>query len=94
MADTTNPGKKLVEIVIGKTTYKFLVGINEFNEYQDSMLPNHKVAPSENFLVACVQGGDEVKETLVELFEQGHALQLAGLLAGEFKPALEISVKK
>lgn len=84
--------KKDVKILIGEDKLRFAVGINEFNGLQNEMLPNNKVAPSENFLVKCVHPDDE--EKMIDWCDQGFAIELAQMVAEEFKPEVVISVKK
>ncbi len=89
MADTA---KKKITLCAGKAELKFQVGISEFNKLQNDMLPNNKVAPSENFLMSCID--DSQKKELVVLFDQGFGLELSALVVAEFKPEMELTVKK
>ncbi|MEY8241672.1 MAG: putative phage tail assembly chaperone [Cycloclasticus sp.] len=89
MADSA---KKKITICAGSTELKFQVGIADFNKLQNDMLPNNKVAPSENFLMACID--ESQKQELVDLFDQGFGLELSALVAAEFKPDMELTVKK
>jgi hypothetical protein len=97
-AKKTN-GKKVVKIELKDTAgkvveaFEFHVGIENFNLLQNEMLPNEKVTPSENFLTDTVQGDDDTKQRLVDLLDQGFALELAAQVSAQFKPALSISVK-
>ena len=90
MADTN--GKK-VTIQVGDHELKFVVDTKAYNSYLNEMLPNNKVAPSENFLKRCL--ADQSQAELLESFcDQGLALNLASTVSEEFVPALEIKVKK
>lgn len=89
MADSN---KKPVVVQVGETEFKFKVGLTEFTAYQNEFMPNNKVAPSENFLTRCVQ--PDQKEKLAEYCDQGLAVELASAVATEFKPEVEITVKK
>ena len=84
--------KTKVVLEVGAQSLEFSVGIKEFNDYQNELLPDNKVAPSENFLAKCIK--PEQKEDLFKLCDQGCGLEMAQLVAGEFKPDLEIKVKK
>ncbi len=84
--------KKKIVIEGGKSPLKFDVGVTAFNKLQNDMLPTNKVAPSENFLMACID--DSQKDYLVELFDQGLGLDLAQLVAEQFKPEIKFTVKK
>lgn len=89
MADTA---KKKVTIQAGETELNFDVGIGAFNKFQNDFLPQNKVAPSENFLTACIKKGQE--EALIDLCDKGLSIELASLVAAEFKPEIELTVKK
>lgn len=84
--------KKDVVLNVGEAELRFAVGINEFNGLQNEMLPNNKVAPSENFLVKCVHPDD--KEKMLDYCDQGFAIDMASMVAEQFKPEVVISVKK
>lgn len=84
--------KKNVTLKVADTEFNFAVGIAEFNSFQNEFLPNNKVAPSENFLTRCVK--QEQREKLTELCDQGLAIDLAQMVAAEFKPEVKIEVKK
>jgi hypothetical protein len=85
-------GLKKVVVTVGSDELTFNVGLTAFNEYQNEFLPQNKVAPSENFLTKCVES--ENKEKLLEICDQGFTIELANMVASEFKPALELKVKK
>ena len=91
MADKKQIGTPVI-LEIGKKDLRFGVTITAFNDYQDEFMPNLKVAPSENFLFKCVH--PEEKEEVLNLCNQGYTIELAQMVASEFKPALEIKVKK
>ena len=85
-------GLKKVVLTVGGKDLTFNVGLTAFNEYQNEFLPQSKVAPSENFLVKCVEEQD--KDQLLEYCDQGFTIELASMVAAEFKPSLELKVKK
>lgn len=84
--------KKNVVLNVGEGELRFKVGINEFSSFQNDFMPNNKVAPCENFLCKCVHSDD--KERLIQLCDQGLAVDLGQAVAAEFKPDIAISVKK
>lgn len=84
--------KKTVDLLVGETELNFKVGLAEFTSYQNEFMPNNKVAPSENFLMRCVQ--NDQKEALADFCDQGLAVELASAVAEQFKPAVTITVKK
>jgi len=92
MAAKTTENKTNVVIEINNTDFKFSVGVTDFNTLQNEMLPNDKVAPSENFLMATVDSNQ--KDDLIALFDQGYGVELASIVGNEFKPALAAKVKK
>ena len=92
MPANNTPNKKVVEIEANGDTLKFQVGLLEFNNFQNDFLPNSKVAPSVNFLNVCID--DTQKEALNELCDQGFAVDLAQMVASEFKPDIQLRIKK
>lgn len=84
--------KKQVTLDVAGEELKFEVGIKEFTDYQNQFMPNNKVAPSENFLTFCSVG--EQKDQLIDLFDRGYGVELAQIVAAEFKPEITIEVKK
>lgn len=84
--------KKKVALTVGENEFNFEVGIGEFTQFQNEFLPNNKVAPSENFLTRCVK--PDQRDALADILDQGYAVELAQLVAGEFKPEIKIEVKK
>lgn len=84
--------KKDVVLNVGEDELRFAVGINEFNGLQNEMLPNNKIAPSENFLVKCVHPDDQ--EKMIDWCDKGFAIDMASMVAEQFKPEVVISVKK
>lgn len=83
---------KEVIIKVDTDELRFSVGITAFNTYQNDFLPNSKIAPSENFLARCVHPDDADKVT--KLCDQGFTLDLATMVADEFKPDIVLAVKK
>lgn len=84
--------KKKVNLLVAGTEFNFQVGIDEFTQYQNEFTPLSKVAPSENFLMRCVN--NDQREELTGLCDAGYAVDIAGAVAGEFKPEISITVKK
>lgn len=84
-------GKK-VTLDIAGTEFEFTVDITAYNNFVNAFLPNNKVAPAFNFATATVNP-DQLNE-LTEWLDQGIAVEVANHLAEQFKPAIEIAVKK
>lgn len=91
MADKAQLGKQIT-LEIDNKDLRFGVTLKAFNDYQNEFMPNSKITPSENFLVKCVHPED--KDRLLELCDQGYTFDIAQYVADEYKPALEIKVKK
>ena len=89
MADKT--GKRVI-ITAGEQILHFSVTLDDFHRYQNEMSMDNKVAPSKNFLARTVAPDDQA--AMEQLISEGYALDLAAMVAGEFRPALELSVKK
>lgn len=92
MADKKKAIGTPVTIGNGEGELRFDVTLKAFNDYQDEFMPNAKVAPSENFLAKCVHPED--KEQLLDYCDKGYTIELAQLVATEFKPEIEFKVKK
>ncbi|MDD4818122.1 MAG: putative phage tail assembly chaperone [Victivallaceae bacterium] len=84
-------GKKII-LTIGETELAFTVSLQDYNDYINAVKPDDKVAPSLNFLRRTVD--PEQKELLKSCTDQGLHVELAGLLIQEFRPDVEIAVKK
>ena len=84
-------GKKIV-VTVGEAELTFTVSLQDYNDYVNAIKPDDKVAPSLNFLRRTVD--PEQKELLKSFTDQGLHVELAGTLIQEFRPALEIAVKK
>lgn len=84
-------GKK-IELEVGDASLTFRVSLEDYHNYQNAFMPDNKVAPSANFLKRTVESGS--KDTLQGYLDQGLTVELASAVASEFKPDLEIRVKK
>ena len=54
MAAKNLGNKSTFTLTIGGDDFDFSVGLTDFNTLQNEMMPNNKVSPSENFLMATV----------------------------------------
>jgi len=72
----------------------FTVTREHFNRYTNDINMNDKVAPSQQFVMRCVE--DDSKEDLKQYIKDtpGSEIELAGALSSEYKPDIEIVVKK
>lgn len=71
----------------------FNVTAAAFDTFQNEFLPGQKtVTPADNFLTSTVAETD--KTELLEWCDRGYAIDLASMVAAEYKPAVEFKVKK
>lgn len=86
--------KQQITLTVGTTDLNFTVSRDVFNKYTNEMAMTNRVAPSHNFLMRAVD--DDSKDTLKEFIKNtpGSEVQLAGSLAEEYTPDLEIVAKK
>ena len=83
---------KNITLKVVNDEIRFKVDMLAFNSFQNEMMPDNKVAPANNFLMRTVHPED--KKVLEGYLDQGYAIDIAGFVSTEFKPALEISVKE
>ncbi len=83
--------EKLINLEINDANYRFNVSLNEYHRYINNFNFSNKVTPSDQFVTACVHPDDS--EALIDLLDQGYAVEIASTLAMEFKPELDIKVK-
>lgn len=81
-----------VTITAGDQDVRFVVTLDDYHRYQNEMMPDNKIAPSKNFLSRTV--ASECKDQLDQLISQGFTLDLAAMVGSEFRPAMELSIKK
>lgn len=84
-------GRKIT-ISAGQQTLKFVVTLADFHSYQNELTQDNKISPSRNFLTRTVDPAS--LSSLETLISDGFTLDLAALVASEFRPDLELSVKK
>ena len=84
---------KDIVLTIGETDFTFRVETSDYNSYINDLKPDNKITPSVNFVRRTLADKTQ-RPALDELCEQGLAIDIAGMLVEEFRPKLEISVKK
>lgn len=89
MSDKT--GKK-VTLEINDKEYDFTVDLPKYNACVDGTAKGQVSAASYNFVSMTVK--EEQREEILELLDEGLAVDIAQLLVGEFKPTVKITVKK
>lgn len=84
---------KDIVLVIGGTEFAFRIETSDYNAYINDLKPDNKITPSVNFVRRTLVDKNRRSE-LDELCDQGLAVDIAGMLIEEFRPKLEIAVKK
>lgn len=88
----------LTTVTIGETDFDFEPSVDDFNGYLNAQMPNNKVAPAFNFLMASIK--EEQKKDFKEVVMLDGkpngivVLQLVDVVAGEFNQGVSISLKK
>ena len=71
----------------------FNVTAAAFDTFQNEFMPGQKiVTPADNFLTSTVAEAD--RERLIAWCDKHYAVDLASMVAAEYKPAVEFKVKK
>lgn len=84
---------KTIEIQMGEKELTFNVTLEAYNNCVNALQMDNKVAPMHNFLIS-VSGDDKTKEAVKQAFKDALTSDLFGVLVKEFKPDVEITVKK
>lgn len=85
--------EKKITLTLGETDFCFEVTTATYNRYINEIKPDDKVSPSLRFVrIALVD--KEQRDALDELCDSGLTVDIAGLLVTEFRPDIEIEVKK
>lgn len=84
--------EKKITLAIGGVDYEFKVSTQDFNNFANRV-GETKVAASINLVRGCLVNKEQ-KDALNDLIDRGYALDIAGRLLEEFRPELEIEVKK
>lgn len=71
----------------------FNVTLTAYNTYLNKTMPNNKIQPAHNFLMAT--STDETKPVLRELLKQpGAAMMIVAEVLEEYQPDINLTVKK
>lgn len=84
---------KIIELQIGDKDLIFNVTLEAYNQCVNAIQMNNKVAPMQNFLMS-VAANDSTKEAVKQAYQDALTSDLFGALVKEFKPDVEITVKK
>lgn len=85
------PTAEKITLKVGQAEFRFQVTGLAFNSFQNAFMPDSKVAPANNFLMETIHPDD--KAALLPYLEK-YAIDLANAVAEQYKPKLDISVKK
>ncbi len=85
--------EKHIVLSVAGEDLAFVVTTREYNTFVNEMKPDDKVSPAIRFLRRAL-AEPALRDRLDELCDSGLAVDLAGLLVEEFRPKLEIEVKK
>ncbi|EPE5169081.1 putative phage tail assembly chaperone [Yersinia enterocolitica] len=93
MTDKNTQTDTLITLQIGEHEVSFAPTTQDYNNLQNELMPDNKVAPLKNYLRRVVI--KEHRELLNELLEKpGMPLNIATVLNNEFVPIIDITVKK
>ncbi len=84
---------KTIEILMGDKELTFNVTLEAYNNCVNSLQVDNKVAPMHNFLII-VSAGEKTKEQVNYARDNALTADLFGVVVKEFKPDVEITVKK
>ncbi len=84
---------KNITIQMGDSLLNFTITLEDWNRCVNALQANNKVAPMHNFLIN-VSSNDDTKKAVNQAYEDALTADLFGVVAQEFKPNVEIAVKK
>ncbi|WP_176013055.1 putative phage tail assembly chaperone [Victivallis sp. Marseille-Q1083] len=85
--------EKSIVLIIGKIDFAFNVSLALYNEFVDAIQATSKTVPATNFVRRALADKAQLA-ALNELIGQGLAVDIAGKLIEEFRPKVEIELKK
>ena len=84
---------KTIEILMGDKELTFNVALEDYNRCVNALQTDNKVSPMHNFLTV-VSANDTTKEAVKEAYQNALTSDLFGAVIKEYKPDVEITVKK
>lgn len=84
---------KTIELMMGDQELTFNVTLEDYNQCVNALQADNKVAPMHNFLVS-VSANDPTREAVKVAYEDALTSELFGAVVRQFKPDVEITVKK
>ena len=85
--------RKPITLDIGGKEYAFNMSIELYNLFINQTTPEKKTAPATNLVRAALADKSQLAE-VNDLIDRGLALDIAAALLEEFRPQVEITVKK
>ncbi len=84
---------KTIEIQMGDKDLTFNVTLEYYNNCVNALQMDNKVAPMHNFLIA-VSANEKTTDAVNKAYQDALTSDLFGVVVKEFKPDVEITVKK
>lgn len=85
--------EKKITVTAGDDEFEFCVKTNDYNSYINALKPDDKIAPSSNFLRRTLVDKEKL-EKLNALIDAGVGIDIASSIINEFRPEVEIAIKK
>lgn len=84
---------KTITVMMGDKELTFQISLDDWNRFVNALQPDNKIAPMHNFLIN-VSANEETKAAVKQAYEDALTAELFGVVSKEFKPDVEITVKK
>ena len=84
---------KSITVMMGDKELNFQIALDDWNRFVNALQPDNKIAPMHNFLIN-VAANEETKSSVKKAYEDALTADLFGVVSKEFKPEVEITVKK
>ena len=84
---------KPVILCIGERELSFNITVEAYYRCVNALQPDNKTGPMHNFLIHCASD-EATRKSIKQFYEHGRVPDIFGVLVSEFKPDIEITVKK
>ena len=78
---------------MGDQELNFDISLEDYNQCVNSLQPDNKVNPMHNFLMNTA-ANNATKEAVKQAWSDAITADLFGVVVGEFKPKVDITIKK
>ncbi len=85
--------KKTICVQMEDDELVFDINLDDYNRCVNSLQPDNKVNPMHNFLINTA-ANNKTKEAVNRAWNEALTADLFGVVIGEFKPKVDITVKK